>query len=190
TIGHLGIFVSGKVALKEHREFASCMQLIDLLPPGLYEAVITEVNEDTENPELVQGKYLFSLEPRGLDDIRALGQNPPEDERRFATVARVSDVNRSLYQTFAAPLVRPLFPEPVARVLRQLHPHRLRFSMLSDRDPFMWPVKRLAPIVRERRRPVSEKNPLLVLEKAVSSWIASSLDTAGAMRDAMSEAIF
>jgi hypothetical protein len=152
--------------------------------------VITEVNEDTENPELVQGKYLFSLEPRGLDDVRALGQNPPEDERRFATVARVSDVNRSLYQTFAAPLVRTLFPEPVARVLRQLHPHRLRFSMLSDRDPFMWPVKMLAPIVRERRRPVSEKNPLLALEKVVSSWIASSLDTAGAMRDAMSEAIF
>ena len=190
TIGHLGIFVSGKVALKEHREFVGAMQLIDLLPPGLYEAVITEVDEDTENPGLVNGKYLFRLEPRGLDDIRALGRNPPEDERRFATVARVSEVNRSLYQTFASPLVRTLFPEPVARTLRQLHPHRLRFSMLSDRDPLMWPVKTLAPMVRERRRPVSEKNPLLVLEKAVSSWIASSLDTAGAMRDAMTEAIF
>ncbi len=42
TIGHLGIFVSGKVATKEHAEFATCMDMIDLLPPGLYEAVITE----------------------------------------------------------------------------------------------------------------------------------------------------
>ena len=35
TIGHLGIFVSGKVATKEHGEFAQSMDMIDLLPPGL-----------------------------------------------------------------------------------------------------------------------------------------------------------
>ncbi|HZJ53638.1 MAG TPA: DUF3141 domain-containing protein [Myxococcaceae bacterium] len=190
TVGHLGIFVSGKVATKEHREFASCMALIDLLPPGLYEAVITEVDEDTENPELVDGKYLFRLEARSLDDIRALGENPPEDERRFATVAKVSEVNRSLYRTFASPVVRTVFQKPVAKLIRQLHPHRFRFSVLSDRNPFMWPVKMLAPAVRTGRKPVSAANPLLSLEKAVSSWIASSLDAAGAMRDAMTEAFF
>ncbi len=77
TIGHLGIFVSGKVATKEHSEFASCIDLIDLLPPGLYEAVITEVEEDTARPDLIEGKYLLSLQPRTLDDIRALGRNEP-----------------------------------------------------------------------------------------------------------------
>jgi hypothetical protein len=70
SIGHLGIFVSGKVATKEHAEFANCMDLITLMPPGLYEAVITEVDAATENPQLVHGKYLFSLEPRTLDAIR------------------------------------------------------------------------------------------------------------------------
>ena len=44
---HLGIFVSGKVATKEHAEFTSCMDLIEMLPPGLFEAVITEVDEET-----------------------------------------------------------------------------------------------------------------------------------------------
>src|SRR6478736_1574963 len=44
NIGHLGIFVSGKVAGKEHGEFVTCMEMIDVLPPGLYEAVITEVD--------------------------------------------------------------------------------------------------------------------------------------------------
>jgi len=190
TVGHLGIFVSGKVATKEHREFASCMELIDLLPPGLYEAVITEVDEGTEHPDLVNGKYLFRLESRTLDDIRELGQNPPEDERRFATVAKVSEVNRSLYRTFAGPVVRTVFQEPVAKLIRRLHPHRLRFSVLSDRNPFMWPVKLLAPAVSANRKPVSPKNPLLSVEKAVSSWVASSLDAAGAMRDAMTEAVF
>ena len=39
SVGHLGIFVSGGVARKEHGEFASNIDLIDVLPPGLYEAV-------------------------------------------------------------------------------------------------------------------------------------------------------
>src|SRR5207248_3662145 len=38
TVGHLGIFVSGGVAKKEYRELSSNIDLIDVLPPGLYEA--------------------------------------------------------------------------------------------------------------------------------------------------------
>ena len=38
SVGHLGIFVSGGVAKKEHAEFSSNIDLIDVLPPGLYEA--------------------------------------------------------------------------------------------------------------------------------------------------------
>ncbi len=42
TIANLSIFVSGRVATKEDTELVQCMDLIDLLPPGLYEAVITD----------------------------------------------------------------------------------------------------------------------------------------------------
>src|ERR1700750_2245200 len=70
SIGHLGIFVSGKVATKEHGEFVSCMEMIDVLPPGLYEAVITEVDENTANPDLIQAKYLFRPEARTPTRIR------------------------------------------------------------------------------------------------------------------------
>jgi len=190
SIGHLGIFVSGKVATKEHRELASCMALIDLLPPGLYEAVITEVDGDTENPELIEGKYLFRLEPRSLDDIRAFGTNSPEDDRRFATVARLSEVNHGLYRTFVGKAVRAMVPEFAARALRELHPNRLRFAVLSDHNPWMWPVKALARQARAYRQPVAPDNPLLALEKAASSWIASSLTAFGTVRDAMTEALF
>ena len=106
TIGHLGIFVSGKVALKEHQEFVSCMDMIDAMPPGLYEATITEVTDKTENHQLIDGKYLFRLEARTLDDIRAFGVNSADDEKRFATVARVSEVNLGFYRTFVEPWVR------------------------------------------------------------------------------------
>ena len=93
SIGHLGIFVSGKVATKEHGEFASCMDMIDLMPPGLYEAVITEVEPGMAHPELIEGRYLFRLEVRSLADIRALGGNDAADDLRFATAARLSEVN-------------------------------------------------------------------------------------------------
>src|SRR5271166_1054827 len=187
SIGHLGIFVSGKVATKEHGEFVSCMELIDVLPPGLYEAVITEVDEATLNPELVQGKYLFSLETRTLDHIRALGCNDAADDKRFATAARVSEINLGLYQAFAAPAIRMAVTEPVAETLRATHPSRLRFAMYSDQNPLMQPVKALAESVRAARKPVSQDNPLLAIEQAMSSWITSSLQTFGEFRDAMTE---
>ena len=37
-IGHLGIFVSAGVAKRETSELASALDLIETLPPGLYEA--------------------------------------------------------------------------------------------------------------------------------------------------------
>ena len=39
SVGHLGIFVSSGMARKEHGEFSSNIDLIDTLPPGLYEAI-------------------------------------------------------------------------------------------------------------------------------------------------------
>ena len=49
TVGHLGIFVSGGVAKKEHSEFSSNIDLIDVLPPGLYEATFEAKSADTAN---------------------------------------------------------------------------------------------------------------------------------------------
>ncbi len=45
TVGHLGIFVSSSVARKEHGEFSSNIDLIDVLPPGLYEAMFEAKTE-------------------------------------------------------------------------------------------------------------------------------------------------
>ncbi|HZX40283.1 MAG TPA: DUF3141 domain-containing protein, partial [Myxococcaceae bacterium] len=140
--------------------------------------------------QLIHGKYLFRLEPRTLDHLRALGTNSAEDERRFATVAKVSEVNLGLYRAFAGKMLRAMVPEVTARALRELHPHRLRFALFSNRNPMMWPVKALAAQVRSGRRTVSEGNPLLGLETAISGWIASTLAAFGSARDAMTEAVF
>jgi len=190
TIGHLGIFVSGAVALKEHREFVSCMEMIEAMPPGLYEATITEVTDNTENPQLIDGKYLFRLEARTLDDIRAFGVNNAEDEKRFAAVARVSEANLGFYRTFAQPWVRAMTTERTAEALREMHPHRFRFRVFSDENPLMLPVKAMAAEARLSRKPVSPDNPFLVVEKAASDWIETSLQSLGEIRDMMTEATF
>jgi hypothetical protein len=190
TIGHLGIFVSGKVAAKEHNEFVSCMEMIEATPPDLYEAVITDAGPDTANRNLVDGKYLFRLERRTLDDIRALGVSNPEDDARFAALARLSEINLGLYRTVWQPWVRVSVTKPTAEAMRAMHPNRLRFGLFSDQNPFTKAVKPLTEAVRANRTPVSPDNPLLVMEKAASSWITTYLESWGAMRDGMTEAFF
>ena len=118
----------------------------------------------------MQGKYLFRLEARTLNDIRALGGNDAADDARFATVARVSEINLGLYQTVAAPAVRgSSVTDQAAEAMRAAHPNRLRFAVFSDQNPMMQPVKALAESVRAARQPVSADNPLLAMEQAASS---------------------
>ncbi|TWB23692.1 uncharacterized protein DUF3141 [Nitrospirillum amazonense] len=189
TIGHLGIFVSAKVATKEHDEFARTMDLIDILPPGLYEAVFTQ-KDGVAHADLVSGRYLTRFERRGLADIRALGGNDARDDSRFATVARVSDINRDLYDRTLRPLVKRLATPESAEWLRRMHPNRLRFEVFSDKNPAMLPVARLAEAARAHRQPVPPDNPFLKAQDAMSDSIVHALNTWRDLRDRATETFF
>jgi hypothetical protein len=140
---------------------------------------------------LIEGGYLFRLEPRSLEHIRALGLNPPDDDRRFATVARVSEANKALYETLAQPLVRSVANPALAEWLRWSHPNRLRFAAFSDANPWMGAaVAPLAAAAREDRRPVGPDNPFLQLENATSAAVTAGLENSGKLRDTLSEALF
>src|SRR5499426_464630 len=154
TVGHLGIFVSGGVAKKEHGEFSSNIDLIDTLPPGLYEAVFEDKSAETTNPDLAHGNWVMRCEARTLDDIRALGGNDLADDRCFAAAARVSDINLALYRTFAQPVVRAMVSAQVADWMRQMHPLRLQYEMFSDQNPAMAQIEMLAEQIRQDRKPV------------------------------------
>ena len=78
TIGHLGIFVSGSVAEKEHQEFADNIDLIDCLPPGLYEAVFQTKTSDTAQCRAGLRRLHLPFRRRTLADIRALGGTLPK----------------------------------------------------------------------------------------------------------------
>ncbi len=190
SVGHLGIFVSGKIATREHEEFASAMDMIDIMPPGLYEAVIEDISEDAANRELIEGGHLFRLEPRTLEDIRKLGGNSPEDDLKFAAVDRVSNINRRLYQTYLGPFLRSVTPPAFGEWARKLHPNRVRFGIFSDENPAMKLVEESAARVREQRAPVDEKNMFYAAEKSLAATISATLSAFGSARDAMTEQIF
>jgi pimeloyl-ACP methyl ester carboxylesterase len=190
SIGHLGIFVSGGIARKEHAEFSSNIDLIDVLPPGLYEATFEAKDEETASSDLVVGQWVMRCEARTLDDIRAMGGNSPEDERRFAAAKRVSEINLAAYQKFVQPWIKGMVKPQVAEMMRNLHPLRLQYEAFSGQNPFMAMVKSLAEQVSEDRKQVSTDNPFLAFQEQVSKQIVNALDSWRDSQEALSEATF
>ena len=190
SIGHLGIFVSGGVAKKEHAEFSSNIDLIDVLPPGLYEATFEAKDEETASSDLVVGQWVMRCEARTLDDIRAMGGNSPEDERRFAAAKRVSEINLAAYRKFVQPWIKGMVRPQMAEMMRNLHPLRLQYEAFSSQNPFMSAVKSLAEQVSEDRKQVSTDNPFLAFQEQVSKQIVNAMDSWRDSQEALSEATF
>jgi len=189
-IGHLGIFVGGGVARKEHREFESNIDLIDVLPPGLYEAVMTPKTADAAHADLVVGDWIVRFEPRTLDDVRAIVRPDPENERRFAAAQRVSEINLGLYRTLFQPFVQAFASTQTAEWLHKLNPSELPYELFSDRNPLMRQIAQLAEQVRGQRQPVSPDNPLLQVQAMISDGIIAALDGYRDLRDRSMEQIF
>jgi pimeloyl-ACP methyl ester carboxylesterase len=190
TAGHLGIFVAGSVAKKEHNEFASNIDMIEVLPPGLYEAVITPKDKNSDPTDLAAGDYLVRFEMRTLDDIRALGTNSEDDERRFATVARISEINLGLYRTFVHPWMKLFANEGAAEWMRRMHPLRLQYELFSPSNPFMEYLKSFSEVVRNNRQQAPDSNVFAQGQAAMAQWIENALNAYRDVRDEMSEALF
>ena len=190
TIGHLGIFVSGGVAKKEHAEFSSNIDLIDVLPPGLYEATFEARGAGTTNADLAVGQWVMRCEARTLDDIRAMGGNSPEDERRFETAKRVSEMNLEAYRKYMQPWVKSMVTPQMAEMMQNWHPLRLQYEAFSSKNPLMKTVENAADKAREERKPVAEDNPFLSFQERMSKRIVSSLDQWRDSQEALSEAMF
>jgi len=190
SIGHLGIFVSGSVGRKEHQEFATNIELLDVLPSGVYEIELHEKGPETLNPDLAFGDYVLALERRCLDDIREIVRPDIESDRRFAAVTRISEINLNFYRSFVQPWVQAAVTPQSAQWLHQMHPLRLSYELFSDRNPWMGWIARQAPAQRENRQPVSADNPFLRVQEMISQAIETSLDQWRVWRDTGYEQTF
>ncbi|MCL2474455.1 MAG: DUF3141 domain-containing protein [Alphaproteobacteria bacterium] len=191
TIGHLGIFVSSSVSTKEHEKFMSNLNLIESLPPGLYEAVVITKDDSTEHAGLASGDYVIRFEERKLDDIRAIGGNSEEDDRCFYAVKRVSESMLGLYETYVSPWVRACSNSDTAEVVRNLHPIRVRYKMFSDENMLLsWVTPKIIESVKANRRPVSEGNFFWNLQEVISDTIIANLNVYHKAKDMLTEKLF
>jgi len=186
NVGHLGIFVSGKVMHKEGTQIASVLHSIEALPPGLYGMNIAEHKDSAGKPQ-----YDVSFVELRLEDIVArLNRFKRADERPFEAVRAISEYNQRAYELFGRPLVQALSNEYVAKLSRQFHPLRFQRWAFSDLNPSLWWLAPMAEAVKAQRRPLGPEQPARKVEAAVSEVTNASLDFYRAMRDAVSEAAF
>ncbi|MCG6910550.1 MAG: DUF3141 domain-containing protein [Deltaproteobacteria bacterium] len=181
SIGHLGIFVSGPVSKKEHREMISSIDQADLLAPGLYEMIISETDDGTP--------YDVRFEARDMGDIRAIDDDG-DDESVFGPVARLSTLNDILYRLFVRPLVQTVMNETLAEGIRQLHPLRTSKYGFSDLNPWMQFFKTPAEHARNNRRAAVDPNRFVAMEKKAAAHITSTLDFLRDARDLSQEIWF
>jgi pimeloyl-ACP methyl ester carboxylesterase len=191
-VGHLGIFVSGKVARKEHTQIVSVLESIELLPPGLYAMEIKERKQAGRDVE-----YEVTFSERRLEEIvERLNRFDRADEKPFEAVAAVSEFNQRAYELFVQPWIQAWASEPGAKMLRAFHPLRFQRWALSDAyNPWLWWLGPTADLIRAQRKTTAggesgRDNPLRELERATSDLISAGLDYYRDLRDARSEALF
>jgi hypothetical protein len=185
-IGHLGIFVSGKVAKKEHAQIVSVMESIEALPPGLYGMQI-------EEHKGADGKttYDVSFMERRLEEILPrLNRFTRADEKPFEAVSAISDFNQRAYELFARPLIEAMANDYSAKLGREFHPLRFQRWAISDMNPWLWWLGPTAELIKQQRQAVPADSALRKTEKMMAELTSASLDYYRALRDAISEAAF
>jgi len=184
-IGHLGIFVSGAVAKKEHAQIIEVLKYIQQLPPGLYGMDIHEaVGLDGSTA------YEVSLAERKVEEVRQLQKRDRLDEKPFEAVAAVSELTERAYELLVRPMVREAVPEWAAKAAREFHPLRAQRWMFSDKNPMLAGLPYLAFTARSGRKAAGESNAMRQREKLASELITATLDLYRDLRDAGREAAF
>ena len=186
-VGHLGIFVSGKVAKKEHAQIVSVLKSIEALPPGLYAMAI----EERKRRDGEESSYEVEFSERQLEDIVArLNRFDRADEKPFEAVAAISEFNQRAYELFAAAVragdverihgeAAPTVPSAALSALGAVGPQSVARLARPRRGS-----------VKAQREATRKDNAALKVEKVASRAISASLDYYRGVRDAASEAAF
>jgi pimeloyl-ACP methyl ester carboxylesterase len=183
--GHLALFVSGKVAKREHTQLVSVLKSIEALPPGLYGMKIDERKHDDGT------EYAVEFIEHRLEDIMArLNRFKRVDEKPFAAVTAISEFNQRAYELFARPFVCAMSNEAMARVARNFHPLRVQRWAISDMNPWLGWLKPAAARAKSHRQPVQATHPWRKMEKALADVASATLDYYRNLRDATTEALF
>jgi pimeloyl-ACP methyl ester carboxylesterase len=184
--GHLGIFVSGKVAKKEHAQIVNVLETIETLAPGLYGMSIEEAKG-------ANGKVAYEVsfvEHRLEDIVQHFNRFKREDEKPFEAVVELSEFTQRAYELFAQPYVQSTSNEITAHILREFHPMRFQRWAFSDLNPWLAWLPTTANAVKANRQHAGDIEPWRKIEQRGAEIISASLDYYRAIRDAGTESLF
>ena len=180
-VGHLGIFVSADVALREHRAILHHEKAIRELAPGLYEMLL----DDGATPgDAVKAKFA----PRRLEDLGF--QAHPAG---FDKVRQMSEQLDGLYTACLSPTVRALTTPASAQLLERLHPMRTSRLIWSERaNPALafLPWLRSAAEAWGAEDPQRGTNPWYAMERNASDAVARAIESWRIERDRCGESAF
>jgi pimeloyl-ACP methyl ester carboxylesterase len=185
SVGHLGIFVGGDIAKKEHSQLVNSLDVIENLPPGLYELKLRHKDgmELERWDDLEPGSYTANFEHRTMDHLRAVNPEGREEEALFSTMAKLSEINTSLYKTWVRPWLQPMVSRPMADAMTHMHPLRWQRQMFADGNPGAAAISAWADQVREQRHALPVDHPGRQWERSLSTSIESSLNLWRDLRD-------
>ncbi|MEM8572179.1 MAG: alpha/beta fold hydrolase [Pseudomonadota bacterium] len=184
-VGHLGIFVSSKIAKKEHTEVASTLKTIEALAPGLYEMRIDTV----EDGGRTGSHYTVSFVERTMEDLGKIDDGR-KDEDAFGAVARHAESQAEFYDSMVRPFVQAMISPPVAEFFRMTNPLRLQRSMMSSQNPLMAQVQGMAQTVSSQRQACKPNNPFVQAEEIFADLLTQQMDMYRDIRDAAYEMMF
>lgn len=184
SIGHLGIFASSELALREHSAIMSTLDAMESLPPGLYEMQVAD-RADGEG----EFRHKVTFIDRSMQELIVTIEVDEADES-FGPVSRLSSLNAEMYDMFVRPWVQAMVTPQSAEMLKQMHPLRRQRYMFSDKNPWLAGLSGFAKFASEQRKRVGEENMFVAMERNNAKAIHNVLDDYRQRRDAGYELAF
>lgn len=169
-VGHLGIFVSAKVAKLEHRAILENTTEIAALKPGLYQMII---DNPTGDPDCRHDQYKVQFVERQVEEIC---DSMPQES--FEKVRSVSEYNDSIYKQFLRPFVQAFASPMTAEILKTAHPMRANRKIFSEiLNPAMLALPLVAQTIKDSRIEAEDNNPFIEIERQAAARIEKSIET-------------
>jgi hypothetical protein len=181
-VGHLGIFVSAKIAQREHRAILASLSEIEGLSPGLYEMKIEEAGSSGAS----NLPFAVRFESRRVEELKFLPPDPA-----FEHIRDFSEAAETIYRTFFSPFVQATSNPLTAEAAKWFHPMRMsRYLLSSSFSPWLRGLPELASSIRDTRVPLAGDNPYLGAERTFIGLTTSLIEATRINRDAALERMF
>ncbi len=184
NIRHMGIFISDKIAVKEHKGIIQSVDKLGYLAPGLYEMVI-----EKDKPGDIRSEHAIRFESRNFDDILSMADST-DDELDFYPAVAVSAWNKSFYEQFLRPFVRSFINKQNSSFIKMHNPQRVFRYIFSDMNPYMVFFKISGNIFLKNRFKASRENPYVLFEEKLTDLAGEYMDFQREWRDIFQENIF